>query len=147
MTSRTLSIVDNHASLFLFLSLLLSLTKSHLQQYFSYVIYLEPNLPGQRGHIFLSQLNLGSTLCFPCRTGDRNCTQSLQTVVGSSAAHTQMCIILSLSGKRHEHIRTRYSFLLMCSYLLMPRTSFASFLMMGTCIMSTVLIQITEAII
>ena len=29
------------------------------------------------------------TLCFPLAAGGRNCTQSLQTIVGSSAAHTQ----------------------------------------------------------
>ena len=34
--------------------------------------------------------DLGSTWCFPLTVADRdNCTQSLQTVVGSSAAHTQ----------------------------------------------------------
>ena len=43
----------------------------------------------------LSKPDLGSTL-LPLAAGDRNCTQSLQTVVGSSAAHTQMCISISI---------------------------------------------------
>ena len=45
----------------------------------------------------LSKTDLGGTSCFPLAAGDRNFTQSLQTVVGPSAAHTQPCIILSSS--------------------------------------------------
>ena len=72
------------------------------------------------------------TLCFPLAAGGRNCTQSLQTIVGSSAAHTQnnvyyspltlflsvTLVHLCVSHMHTHHVRLSYCYLFLCTVLL-----------------------------